>query len=163
MSRGLRFSSMAALPVSMRAKLDQQRQTSGKDPVVIEIPMRTPTLNEWQRLHWSKRRKLGKLIASAINEARLPPPTPIARCVITVERTSTQEPDKDGLYGGLKPLLDALQPASTRHPYGLGFIADDGHRCLIDLIARHVPGRAERTRITIEPRPADGQENTTNG
>ena len=163
MSRGLRFSSLAAMPFPMRARLDDQRRCTGTDLVVIEIPMRMPTLNEWQRLHWAKRRRLGKLIASAINQSRLAPPAPIARCVITVERTSTQEPDKDGLYGGLKPLLDALQPASKRHPYGLGFIEDDGHRCLVDLIARHVQGSAKRTRITIEPRPAPGLEDTSNG
>jgi hypothetical protein len=163
MSRGLRFTSLAAMPASMRERVQELRRWTGTEPVVIDLPFRAPLLNQWQRMHWAKRRRLGRFIAASIAQQCLAPPAPIARCVITVERTSTQEPDRDGLYGGLKPLLDALQPESKRHPYGLGFIADDNSRCVVDLIARHVQGRAEHTRITIVPLLASGQEETSHG
>lgn len=125
-------------------------------PLELEIPIRTPTMNYWQRMHWSRRKRLGKEIAMwlvvAINKSGAArPDRPIARCRILVERESTQEPDYDGLVGGLKPLLDALQPAGRRHPYGIGLIADDSPRCLIDLETRHIPGKGQRTRIRIEP------------
>lgn len=124
---------------------------------VIDIPDRTPTLNEWQRMHWSKRSRAGKVIASHIWSACRPPRTPLSRCRITVERTSTQAPDIDNLYGGLKPLLDALQPVSKRHPHGLGFIANDSPVCIAEMAVRHVPGRARRTVVTIEElEPANG-------
>lgn len=115
----------------------------------VTIPLRTPTLNEWQRMHWAKRKRVGQSIAWAILSEHPQRRDPIKRCYIRVERTSTQAPDIDGLVGGMKPLLDALQPASKRHPYGLGLIADDGPKCLLSLSVLHVPGRAEWTRIVI--------------
>lgn len=116
------------------------------------IPMRTPTLNVWQRMHFRQRKKLGQEMAWAIIGAGVvKPAAPLPRCRILVERTSPQEPDVDGLYGGLKPLLDALQPRSDRHPYGLGLIADDSRKCIVQLDVQHVAGRMKRTRIRIEP------------
>jgi len=151
--RGLRYSSEAALPASMRARLAAQRgdvPPAGK--IVIDIATRAPLQNEWQRMHWTVRRKVCRLWAELIFTAYPHvPAAPIAKCRITIERFSTQKPDRDGLYGGLKPILDALQPASKRHPYGLGFIVDDNDDCVIDLKPIHVKGRDPRTRITIEP------------
>lgn len=122
--------------------------------IEITIDMRTPLLNEWQRMHWARRRRIGQDIALWIL-ARLPraqhPERPIKRCRIEVERESTQEPDRDGLIGGLKPLLDALQPRSKRHPHGMGIIADDSPKCVTDLQARHVAGKGRRTVIRIHP------------
>lgn len=122
--------------------------------IEIEIPMRTPTLNEWQRMHWGQRKRIGKEIATHIHLACVlrgvrRPHRPIARCRIEIERESTREPDFDGMVGGLKPLLDALQPASKRHPYGLGFIADDGPRCVVGFDAKHIAGKGARTIIRI--------------
>lgn len=116
----------------------------------VTIPLRTPTLNEWQRMHFGKRKRVGKDIAWAIRAELRPSGEPMKRCRITIERTSTQAPDHDGLIGGLKPLLDALQPASKRHPYGLGLIEDDGPGCVVELRAIHVAGKATKTRILIE-------------
>lgn len=121
--------------------------------IFVEIPVRTPTLNVWQRLHWGKRRQISKQIATEIWLAlggRLPE-RPMKHCRITVERVSTKEPDPDSLVAGLKPLLDALQPAGKRHPYGLGIIADDTRECVGMPKVVHVPGKASKTRIWIDP------------
>lgn len=115
----------------------------------VTIPLRTPTLNEWQRMHWARRKRVGQEIAWAILAEHPQRRDPMKRCTVHVERTSTQAPDHDGLIGGLKPLLDALQPASKRHPYGLGLIADDGPKCITVLSAMHVAGKSNRTRIVI--------------
>lgn len=121
-------------------------------PIVFDVPMRSPLLNEWQRMHWARRRQVCRVWARQLFVAhpRIPA-TPLARCRITIERFSTQEPDRDGLHGGLKPVLDALQPPSKRHPYGLGFIAEDNSTCVVELKPIHVKSREKRTRITIEP------------
>lgn len=141
------------MPARMRAMIEGT-QGAPADPsvIVMDIPMRAPLQNEWQRMHWSKRRKVCRLWAELIYQAypRIPV-RPLVKCRIKVERFSTQKPDRDGLYGGLKPLLDALQPASRRHPYGLGFIHDDNDECVVELAPIHVQSGAQRTRITIEP------------
>jgi hypothetical protein len=119
----------------------------------VEIPMRTPTMNEWQRMHWARRGRIGRAMATEIWVAlggKLPA-KPLKRCRIRVERISTREPDPDSLVAGLKPLLDALQPRSKRHPYGLGIIADDTRECIGSPEITHVAGKASKTRIWIEP------------
>jgi len=122
------------------------------EPIVFDIDERAPLQNEWQRMHWAKRRKVCRQWAQLLFTAHPKlPRQPIARCVITIERYSTQKPDRDGRYGGVKPILDALQPASKRHPYGLGFIVDDNDECVTDLKVNHIQSREKRTRITIEP------------
>lgn len=121
--------------------------------IYAEIPIRTPTLNVWQRMHWAKRSRLGRQVATEIWAAlggKLPE-RPMKKCRIRIERVSTQKPDIDGFFGGLKPLLDALQPVSKRHPYGLGIIVDDNAECIQSLDVQHVAGKAAKTRIWIEP------------
>lgn len=122
------------------------------EPIVFDIDERTPLLNQWQRMHRQQRRRVCRLWAQLlfVSHPRIPNP-PISRCVITIERFSTQQPDIDGFYGGLKPILDALQPMSRRHPYGLGYIVDDNSSCVVELKPIHVQSREKRTRITIEP------------
>lgn len=119
----------------------------------FEIPLRVPLLNQLLRMHWAKRRKWSRDIAWAIRAA-LPanqyPASPLKKCRIHIERESTREPDEDGLYGSAKPVLDALQPPSKRHPLGLGIIADDSPRCLLRLTVRHLAGKGQRTIIRIE-------------
>lgn len=118
----------------------------------LVISMRTPTLNDWQRMHWARRRRIGHAIAWEIKAQSAQwahAGRPLTRCHVQIWRESTQEPDHDGLIGGLKPLLDALQPASKRHPYGLGLIVDDSPKCVLSLTASHVASKAARTRIVI--------------
>jgi Holliday junction resolvase RusA-like endonuclease len=116
---------------------------------VIDIPDRIMTLNDWQQVHHFARSKVKKRLAMLVWAACRPPREPLTRCRVLVERTSTQEPDKDNLYGGAKALLDVLQPLHKRRKYGLGFILDDSSKC-IDLTVVHVPGKAKRTVVTIE-------------
>lgn len=120
--------------------------------IYAEIPIRTPTLNVWQRMHWAKRGRLGRQVATEIWAAlggKLPE-RPLKKCRIRIERVSTQEPDADGLHASSKVLLDALQPPSKRHPYGLGIIVDDNSECVTSLEVKHVAGKASKTRIWIE-------------
>ena len=97
----------------------------------FEIPEPTPLLNVWQRMHWQKRRRVAKGFAWMVREA-LGPITvePMQKCKVTIERHSAGTPDTDGLYGGLKPLLDAFVVCTKRNPYGLGLIRDDSPDCM---------------------------------
>lgn len=153
--RSLRFDSVVDMPAGMRAKAEAalaQRTAVVDGPIVIDLPIRTVLFNEYVRMHWARRRKYCRQLAVLMHEhASRRPAAPLQRCRVTVERFSPKEPDDDGLVGSLKSLLDALQPCSRRHPYGLGFIADDSPACIGKPIPIHVPGREKRTRITIEP------------
>ena len=127
-------------------------ESESRAAIVIDLPLRTPLLNQWMRMHFRSRMRYCRAVAVqiAIHASRRPA-EPLERCRVTVERFSTQEPDRDGLFGSLKAVLDALQPQSKTHPYGLAFIADDSSSCIAELLPKHVPGREKRTRITIEP------------
>lgn len=87
------------------------------------IPMLTPSLNTFMRMHWRKRANLKKLLLQEV-WAAIPPDQrqqfdgPV-RMAIT--RYSTGTLDHDNLAGGFKPLIDCLQPA----PQGIGLIMDD--------------------------------------
>jgi hypothetical protein len=85
------------------------------------IDTTTPLLNEWQRMHWVTRSRtttdFAWHIRSKVGRWNKPP---IQSCVIYIERHSSMLPDWDGLYGGLKPLLDALVKNTPRNPKGLG-------------------------------------------
>lgn len=121
--------------------------------IFVEIPVRTPTFNVYTRMHWAKRRSLARQVATEIWLAlggRLPD-RPMKRCRITIERVSTKEPDPLELPASAKVILDALQPAGKRHPYGLGIIADDTRECVGMPKVIHVPGKASKTRIWIDP------------
>lgn len=110
------------------------------------ITLKQPTLllNRWQRMHWSARRRYTTELAWRVRAGadQGPPATPLARCHVTVERRSVQLPDWDGLYGGLKPLLDCLVERSQRNPHGLGWIVDDAPTCILSLTA--MPVRVSR-------------------
>lgn len=104
-------------------------------------------------MHWAKRSRLGRQVATEIWAAlggKLPE-RPMKKCRIRIERVSTKRPDFDGLIGSIKVICDALQPCSKRHPYGLGIIADDNHECIGIPEVIHVPGKAAKMRIWVEP------------
>jgi Holliday junction resolvase RusA-like endonuclease len=122
--------------------------------IVIDIPQRMPTGNVWLKVHYMARAKFKKSLAILVFTVCRPPRQPLTRCRVLIERYSTQKPDKDNLYGGMKPLLDVLQPVSKRHPQGLGFFVDDSEAC-IDLTVRHVKGTAKRTVVTIDEMEPD--------
>jgi len=165
-NRSLRFASLEEMSPAMRelalAALAKGRgraaatpitpQADPMAPIVIDLPLRTPLYNQWVRMHFRSRMRYCRAVAVqiAIHASRRPD-EPLQQCRITVERFSTQKPDRDGLWGSLKALLDALQPKSKTHPYGLGFIVNDSSSCIAELTPTHVPGSEKRTRVTIEP------------
>jgi hypothetical protein len=92
----------------------------------------TKTLNELRAMNfraYSKHRLALAQEVAALTAGRRPS-QPFPKALLVVERHSAGSPDVDGLYGGLKPLLDVLQPPSRGCPNGLGIIADDSPTCL---------------------------------
>lgn len=118
---------------------------------VIEftVPMRLPLMNKLLRMHFRARHRVMNQLAWEVKAAAKAPAVPFARCEITIERESPQEPDQDGLTASVKGLLDVLQPVSLRHPLGLGFIANDSPACIRGLEVRHIPGKGAKTRVII--------------
>jgi hypothetical protein len=120
----------------------------------IAIPETLPTPNVLLRLHWSKRgriqRRVATMIGGALLQAGWRPGAPLAAVEVRIRRYSAKQPDPDALPGTAKLILDALQPASKRHPYGLGVIADDSAKCVKALHVEHVGKRQARTEIEIE-------------
>jgi len=114
------------------------------------LPIATPTLNEWQRMHFRERARTGQNLAWLIRSVVGPiPKHPIESCVIEIERHSSRLPDWDGLYGGLKPLLDAMVVCSKRNPHGLGIIRDDNPKVIERLTANPVLSREKKTVVRI--------------
>lgn len=131
-------------------------------PVVIEfeLPEATVLLNAWLQVHIHARDEAMKQLAWKVAAATVgkKPPAPLRRCRIHVDRYSSALPDWDGLYGGLKPLLDVLccpgQPdkrGRVSHRHGLRFIVDDNPACVLTLTAtpHKVPRGISRTRVCI--------------
>lgn len=119
----------------------------------ITIPFRTPTFNELMRMHFRRRKKVMNDIAWEIRRLAGPAPAqPLARARVTVHRYTTGVLDDDGKKAIAKGILDVLQPVSTRHPLGLGWITSDGPDCL-ELQVMVVKSSAKATRVVVEPRP----------
>lgn len=115
------------------------------------LPIRLPTINELLRKHFRVRKKLLNTVAwHIVASGAKPPVEPLKRCIIIVERSSTHEPDEDGMKLTAKSLLDVLQPPSKRHPLGLGFILEDSPKCIQALEVRHIARQELRTRVIIK-------------
>jgi len=108
------------------------------------------------RMHYWHKAKERNRLALLIRSIAGKPVTPMESCIIEVVRYSTGLPDWDGLYGGLKLLLDCLVVKTDRNPSGLGFIVDDNPMVLKMLTARPVKctRREQRTEIVIVELPA---------
>lgn len=93
--------------------------------ITFSLAAPIPLLNKWERMHWGARGTLKKSMAREIWAALLGqlPSVPLEAATVQVWRHSVQAPDIDNLIS--KAVLDVLQPASKRHPYGLGIIAGD--------------------------------------
>ena len=109
-----------------------------------------PLLNAWERTHYrAKARHKVALAWEVLAAVGTKPAKPIDRAEVLIWRHSVREPDQDGLIA--KGILDVLQPASKRHPYGLGIIAGDDPAHLVCRI-QHVTAkrRADQcTRVVI--------------
>lgn len=121
------------------------------------LPRTLPLLNSLLRTHWSKRRRNTTTLAWEVRGAldgQLPT-HPLLRARVVIERWSVGTPDRDGLVASCKPLLDVLQPASDRHPYGLGVIAgDDPAHLTLEVLGRRAATRAgQQTVVTITEVP----------
>lgn len=123
--------------------------------ITLSIPEPTPTLNQWQRMHWAQRRKLCERFAWLL---KLGNPKKqgkeISHCQIVIYRMSPgARPDWDNLYGGFKPLLDCLVMPTKSHPHGLGWIVDDNPACIDQLIGVSIDtrkaGKITGTKIVI--------------
>ncbi len=103
----------------------------------ISLPIKLPTLNQYQRLHWSKqrllRKELGKGTKKHLGELAValmqqdiqtrhkmidPPGKRFVKIVLHVK----QFQDPDNLVGSVKPLLDAMRD--------LGLLIDDNRKWL---------------------------------
>lgn len=125
------------------------------DGVTFDLDSPTILLNKWQRLHWAARRKHNAELSILVRHAlgRRVPAEPWEYARVIVERRSVQIPDWDGLYGGLKPLLDCLVRRTENNPHGVGLIEDDSPTNLIQLLA--VPVRVRKradqgTTVSVE-------------
>lgn len=118
------------------------------------IPEPTPSLNEWQRMHWAARKKLqkrwgrmlhAKWLASGgmqmLDRAK-------GRRRVTIERYGMRVLDPDNLAAGCKPVLDELR--------ALGLLLDDTP-AMLELVCRNEKrskGDLPHTILVIEDLPA---------
>lgn len=79
-----------------------------------------------KNMHWGAVRRLKRKIAEAL-AVQIPNASgvPFAKAKVEIIRKTAKEPDKDNLYGAVKPILDAMQVVSKRHPYGAYIIEND--------------------------------------
>lgn len=120
--------------------------------LTFTVPGAMVTANRWQRMHYRVRGKyaasLGQVVAGLTEGRR--PTEPLAYARVDIARYSRGTPDYDGLVGGCKALLDVLQPASKRHPHGLGIIADDSMKHIITRYTAHpLGGGVARTVVVV--------------
>jgi len=114
----------------------------------------TMTLNELRHMHHHAYRRAQIALSWEISLKTIGrrPVAPFERARVTITRYSVGVPDRDGLIGGMKSLIDCFLPFSKRHPRGLGFIRDD-HPGVMELCANgiKVAHRSEqRTTVLIE-------------
>ena len=118
--------------------------------LVIEVLGVEPlSLNRWQRLHWSERKRYGEKLAAILRTARPKPTTLTSPVVADYARSYRSRPlDQDNLIGGFKPILDAL--------VGLGVLKDDGPECVtIGRTFQEIRGNGPpRFAVVLAPRQA---------
>lgn len=125
--------------------------------IEFTLPEASPLLNQLRKMHpkayMALRRELARVVFGTLARNGIRRPAmPLARCHVEIVRGNCGPlPDWDGLYGGLKPLLDTFVPACRRHPDGLGLIADDSPKCITSLHAypQKTPRGQQWTRVFI--------------
>lgn len=121
------------------------------DLIAFRLPTPFKLLNEIIRMHWTVRRKYAKKLARDVCQSVTWTSPPMNKARVEIVRYSLGEPDKDGLYGGAKLLIDCLLVNSGAHPNGLGYCVDDSPRHM-DLDVRSVKvaqSRLQRTEVSI--------------
>jgi hypothetical protein len=118
--------------------------------LVFRLAAPLPLLNVQLRQHFAQRGAAKKDLAwevlAALGRAR--PAQPLQRVEVTIWRHSVQAPDQDNLVASAKSLLDVLQPASKRHPYGVGVISGDDPARL-RLAVHHVKAKHRTDQHTL--------------
>lgn len=76
----------------------------------FEMRVKLPSLNEWQRMHWAKRKRFKdelriEVLAHSRRKNIMPADMPRS---VRIVRYSAGTLDRDNLVGGCKPLVDAL-------------------------------------------------------
>lgn len=121
------------------------------DIVTLTMAEPTPTLNQWQRMHWAKRKRVIERFAWLLSAANKNECAPMGKCTLTIDRYMPgAPPDWDNLYGGVKPLIDCLVVYSKSHPYGLGYIVDDNPACVVSLAVNAIDTRrSDKRALTV--------------
>lgn len=101
--------------------------------LTILAPMVPPGGNGLLRMHWAKRKRMARDWWHLLNPGVGHPGLPMQECKVTIKCHVRRPMDQDNRVFRAKVLLDVLQPASPRHPHGLGIIASDAPTCLRDL------------------------------
>ena len=101
--------------------------------ITLTLQKPTPLQNTLLRTHYRTRAtnklRIGREIMAQLGAAR--PAQPLQRAHVLVERWSCGTPDRDGLVGGVKDVLDCLTTPTpqangkVRNKYGMGLILDD--------------------------------------
>ncbi len=112
--------------------------------------MATPSLNQTQRMHWAKRKRLATQIATRIIVVACQQGIAIAehradgKRKVTIERRGRKMLDADNAWGGCKILIDELKK--------FGLIVDDNAANLDLEVTQSRLGKGEtpHTIITIE-------------
>lgn len=127
--------------------------------ITFSLPEPFALLNVQQRRYFRTRARMkistARQIIAAIGDAR--PSGPFQKARVTVTRYSSGCPDRDGLYGGVKDLLDCLttpKPQANgrvRNKYGIGLIVDDSPSHIeLDVRAERCPRSEQRTEVVVE-------------
>lgn len=112
----------------------------------IEIPMKCPSQNVTDRMHWTKRRALKSAWMTALVLLRNNPRVPKAcgKRRLTIEAHGRQAMDTANIIGGTKGIVDNLVQ--------LGLLVDDTPDCL-EIAALNVPlpkGEKPHTVLILE-------------
>lgn len=114
--------------------------------VQIEFPGRAPTTNTLLRMHYRARKRLEDgfyyLIKSAGVNLEIPPARKGESRALMVTCWTRNAPDRDNLWGGAKPIIDAAKKA------GLIYDDDDRHASL--LVERHASPYLKIPKIVID-------------
>lgn len=137
-----------------KAKAGGSPPKRDKRTLVFELEL-TPMRNALDRMHYRTKRRLHDRLAAAFR-AQLPNAsgTPFGSAKVEIIRYSSKQPDRDGLYGSAKPILDAMQVASKRHPYGAYVIENDDPDTIdLDVRWEKCSPRAGKVIVLVTPKP----------
>ena len=111
--------------------------------ISFTLPKPTPSNNVLKGQHYFAYKKLREEFVDMVKEVVPVPEKPITRCEIFITRYGSTPMDWDNVYGGFKPLLDALIIG--------GIISDDNPAVVTKLEAAQVKCKRKdaQTRVVI--------------